>query len=278
MKLIGALAFIFSIAAAQTAIAEGLDQCDGASPDADAQPLVRIPGRLPDTPEANKDATVILCFDISPEGMPAENIRIVSSSDPFFEQPSIDAVKRWKYQPLILHGAVAWRRGVVTTINYFGEPGGDAKREAARLEKTQRNKSRIEKQRIENSWCRPSDKILEIKTSCICPVDIVRTFGRSWRRPEIRGFVGYISKAEMHRIGLEGFAENYMQPVRLTGACGDNHPCGVQFPVDGPVEACAIATNWRRFIRDEDSGPVEPSDKTAMPQIYLQELPMKEGE
>lgn len=276
MKLIGTLAFIFSIAVMQTAAAEDFDQCDGSSPDADAQPLVRIPPALPDTPEAKKTATVVVCFDVPAEGGLPENVRIVSSTDAYFNMFSTRSVERWRYQPKIVDGEPVPRHSVIATLRYFNDEDRAAYEEANRLKWEEAQSAKRATQLEENSYCRAGNEILEIETQCICAVaDVTTLYGDRAPRPKTDGYIGYVSESEMRRIGLEKFRAHYLQPARLTGNCTKSDLCTEGVPVDGPVEACAFFSNWHVFMPEENTRVIQRGSGNKYPRVYLQNLPTK---
>lgn len=83
------------------------------NPDRDAQPLVRVP---PSGFERCLDGragtdTVTLQFDVTPAGQ-VTNVEVVGTTDSCFNRYAIRAAERYKYQPKIVEGEAAWRRGV----------------------------------------------------------------------------------------------------------------------------------------------------------------------
>lgn len=86
--------------------------------DRDAQPLVRIePQYPPRAAERGLAGNCLMQFDVTPDGQPT-NITVVSCSSTLFQQTSIRAVERWRYEPRIEGGNAVWRRGVRTTLDY----------------------------------------------------------------------------------------------------------------------------------------------------------------
>jgi len=83
--------------------------------DKDAQPLVRIPGQMPD--RAEKSGHCLMRFDVSPEGAPF-NVEAYSCSSNVFKRNSIKATNKFKYNPKILDGRPVAMRGVETKITY----------------------------------------------------------------------------------------------------------------------------------------------------------------
>jgi TonB family protein len=89
-----------------------------AQDDADVRPLVRIAPEYP--PEAvaqGLEGHVVLEFTITAEGATSD-ISVVESSAAIFEQPSIDALSKWRYSPRVSDGARVERTGVHTVIRF----------------------------------------------------------------------------------------------------------------------------------------------------------------
>ena len=63
----------------------------------DVIPLVRIPPLMPRN--ARRSGHVQVIFDVDESGKPF-NIRVLSSTEPVFERPSIESVKKWKFANL----------------------------------------------------------------------------------------------------------------------------------------------------------------------------------
>ena len=84
------------------------------APDADVQPLVRIPHVMPAGAERSGHCDMV--FDVDPSGSPF-NIR-PSCSARIFQRPSVRAVQKWKYQPKIENGVAVARSGVSTRLTY----------------------------------------------------------------------------------------------------------------------------------------------------------------
>ena len=86
--------------------------------DRDVVPLVRI---QPDYPAealaAGRDGEVILTFTVSITGT-TKDIVVVQSSSPEFDAPSIAALAKWRYAPLLEGGEPVERRGVRTMLRY----------------------------------------------------------------------------------------------------------------------------------------------------------------
>ena len=81
-------------------------------------PLVRI---NPDYPReaqiAGREGQVILKFTVTATGT-TQDIVVVQSSSPEFEAPSIAALARWRYAPMLDGNKPVERRDVHTTITY----------------------------------------------------------------------------------------------------------------------------------------------------------------
>jgi TonB family protein len=86
--------------------------------DANPRPLVRI---NPDYPvealQAGREGVVELEFTIAANGT-IKDVVVVDASSPEFEAPSVAALLRWRYAPLVENGAASERRGVRTTLRY----------------------------------------------------------------------------------------------------------------------------------------------------------------
>jgi TonB family protein len=86
--------------------------------DRDIVPLVRI---NPDYPAealaARREGHVIVEFTVTATGT-VRDIVVAESSSPEFDAPTIAALMRWRYQPLIEGGQPVERRGVRTVIRY----------------------------------------------------------------------------------------------------------------------------------------------------------------
>ncbi len=86
--------------------------------DRDAQPLVRMPGKVPD--RALRDGKSGHCrmrFDVNTSGAPF-NIVAYSCTHSMFERESIRATSKFKYRPKIVDGNAVEMRGVETKITY----------------------------------------------------------------------------------------------------------------------------------------------------------------
>ena len=89
------------------------------NPDRDAQPLVRVPPQGFERCIGNKASveTVSLQFDVTPQGQ-VTNVEVVDSTDSCYNRYAIRSAEKWKYQPKIVDGEQAWRRGVRTSIRF----------------------------------------------------------------------------------------------------------------------------------------------------------------
>lgn len=88
--------------------------------DRDVQPLTRIPPEYPAECEdgASAKEIVILEFDVSLADA-VKNVEVLSSSNPCFNEVSINSVKRWSFMPAKSDGGQPrWLRGVQTTITF----------------------------------------------------------------------------------------------------------------------------------------------------------------
>ena len=89
------------------------------NPDRDAQPLVRVPPQYPQRcASRHRDIErVTLEFDVTPDGR-VTNVRVVNSTNSCFNSAAERSAEKWKYQPKIVEGQQAPRRGVRTTIRF----------------------------------------------------------------------------------------------------------------------------------------------------------------
>ena len=92
------------------------------NPDRDAQPLVRVPPQgfercLSD--RGGDRETVTLEFDVTPQGT-VTNVKVINSTDSCYNRYAVRSAEKWKYQPKIVDGEQAWRRGVRTNIVFQG--------------------------------------------------------------------------------------------------------------------------------------------------------------
>jgi bla regulator protein blaR1 len=86
--------------------------------DADLIPLVRIaPVYPPEALQGGLEGFVTLEFTVTRDGMPSD-ISVVESSSPLFEQPSIDALSKWRYRPKTENGEPVERTGTRTVIRF----------------------------------------------------------------------------------------------------------------------------------------------------------------
>jgi TonB family protein len=84
----------------------------------DVMPLVRIaPDYPPEAIAAKLDGWVQLEFTVTEGGVPTD-VTVVDSSSPLFEAPSVEALRRWRYAPMVQDGVPVARRGVKTIIRY----------------------------------------------------------------------------------------------------------------------------------------------------------------
>jgi TonB family protein len=89
-----------------------------AQSDRDVIPLVRIaPDYPPEALALGIEGYAHLEFTVNVRGVP-EDIVVVESSAPEFEVPSVEALARWRYEPLVRNGQPVERRGVHTIIRY----------------------------------------------------------------------------------------------------------------------------------------------------------------
>jgi TonB family protein len=89
-----------------------------AQADRDIVPLVRINPNYPtEALEARREGQVIVEFTVTATGT-VRDIVVVESSSPEFDAPTIAALMKWRYQPLIEGGQPVERRGVRTAITY----------------------------------------------------------------------------------------------------------------------------------------------------------------
>lgn len=91
----------------------------GDNPDRDAEPVVRKAAVYPEIcmATAKPQEDVLVEFDVAPDGT-TENIRVVDTTNACMNAAAIEAVRSWTYQPKIIDGKPAWRRGVVTGIRF----------------------------------------------------------------------------------------------------------------------------------------------------------------
>jgi len=85
---------------------------------ADVLPLVRIAPDYPAEAVAQGlEGQVLLEFTIARDGT-TKDIRVIESSSPLFEEPSITALRRWRYVPQIADGRPIERTGINTVIRF----------------------------------------------------------------------------------------------------------------------------------------------------------------
>ena len=96
-----------------------VDVSSGFNPDRDAQPLVRVPPSGFERCIGNKAGTetVSLEFDVTPDGR-VTNVSVVDTTDSCYNRYAVRAAEKWKYNPKIVEGEQAWRRGVRTNITF----------------------------------------------------------------------------------------------------------------------------------------------------------------
>ena len=89
------------------------------NPDRDAQPLVRVPpsGFERCLSGRGGEEVVVLEFDVTPAGQ-VTNVNVVNSTDSCYNRYAVRSAEKWKYQPKIVEGEQAWRRGVRTQIKF----------------------------------------------------------------------------------------------------------------------------------------------------------------
>jgi TonB family protein len=86
--------------------------------DRDIVPLVRINPNYPaEALAARREGRVVVEFTVTATGT-VRDIVVAESSSPEFDAPTIEALMRWRYQPLIEGGQPVERRGVRTVITY----------------------------------------------------------------------------------------------------------------------------------------------------------------
>jgi len=83
--------------------------------DRDAQPLVRIPPVIPQG--LKKTGRCNVHFNVDPKGQP-EDIIACFCTQKTLEEPAIESVKKWKYNPKFSEGLPTARTGVETRITF----------------------------------------------------------------------------------------------------------------------------------------------------------------
>jgi protein TonB len=97
----------------QTCSSESLDR----SPEAVRQPQPIYPL---DAKNKNESGEVVVAFVVDESGR-VLNPRVVSSSDPVFEEPTLRAIEQWRFAPGTLHGLpVRFRMSVPVAFNLEG--------------------------------------------------------------------------------------------------------------------------------------------------------------
>lgn len=93
--------------------------------ESDATPKLRLPPEYPEkcARSANRSESVLVEFDVTLDGR-TENIRVIDSTNSCFDKSAQDAVAKWQYNPKIVDGLAAPRKGVQTTITYELAGGG----------------------------------------------------------------------------------------------------------------------------------------------------------
>jgi len=100
-----------------------------ALPDGEYFALLKIPPRYPvEAARRGLEGYALVEFTITPEGA-VDDVVVVESSDPVFEQPSVEVVAQFKYKPRVVGGAAVPVPGVRNRIAYalgpHAEPAGD---------------------------------------------------------------------------------------------------------------------------------------------------------
>jgi TonB family protein len=89
-----------------------------AQSDENLLPLVRIAPEYPtEALEAGREGVVELEFTVAANGA-IRDVVVVDASSPEFEAPSVAALLKWRYAPLVENGAAIERRGMRTTQRY----------------------------------------------------------------------------------------------------------------------------------------------------------------
>ncbi len=87
--------------------------------DTDASPLLRVPPQYPERCMrlAKDREAVVVEFDVTPEGR-TENPRIVESTNSCLNDAAAKSVEQWRYEPKMVDGVAAPRRGVQTQTTF----------------------------------------------------------------------------------------------------------------------------------------------------------------
>lgn len=109
----------FAVALTVTAQASANDE------EIPAKPLNRRPPNypaacLPAPGEEKEPQTVTISFGVTNQGLP-ENVRVLESSDPCFEEAAIAAVRSWKYEPRRANGRPQAQEDLETTFTFIFE-------------------------------------------------------------------------------------------------------------------------------------------------------------
>ena len=103
--------------AAGTALALGVDSVVAQS-DEELVPVVRVQPVYPARAlQRDETGAVALRFTINAGGR-TKDIEVIESSSRTFEQPAIDAVRKWRYAPQTENGNPVERRGVQTVLRF----------------------------------------------------------------------------------------------------------------------------------------------------------------
>ena len=88
-------------------------------PEPDAQPSVRVPpvGFERCIPDGPSTEVVGLRFDVSATGE-VVNVRVTDSTDPCYDRYALRSAGRWRYEPKLVDGRPAVRRGVQTRLTF----------------------------------------------------------------------------------------------------------------------------------------------------------------
>ena len=84
-------------------------------PDADAEPCLRLPPRMP--PRATRSGHCRMQFDVTRDGF-VQNLRTLSCSDPVFKSASEFTTSLWFYHPAWSSGQAVARTNVETKISF----------------------------------------------------------------------------------------------------------------------------------------------------------------